>query len=43
MVPIKEMTDILRVVKVQSGLKPNQWVRLKRGSTKSVILEYNNF
>lgn len=31
MVPIKEMTDVLRVVKVQTGLRPKQWVRLKRG------------
>jgi hypothetical protein len=31
MVPIKEMTDVLKVVKEQSGLKPKQWVRLKRG------------
>lgn len=32
MVPIKEMTDVLKVVKVQTGLKPKQWVRLKRGA-----------
>lgn len=32
MVPIKEMTDVLKVVKVQTGLKSKQWVRLKRGN-----------
>lgn len=32
MVPIKEMTDILRVSKTQIGLRPKQWVRLKRGN-----------
>lgn len=32
MVPIKEMTDILRVSKSQTGLRPKQWVRLKRGN-----------
>lgn len=31
MVPIKEMTDVLKVVKVQTGLRSKQWVRLKRG------------
>ena len=31
MVPIKEMTDVLRVVKEQAGLKSKQWVRIKRG------------
>lgn len=31
MVPIKEMTDVLKVVKEQAGLKPKQWVRIKRG------------
>jgi len=31
MVPIKEMTDVLKVVKVQTGLKSKQWVRLKKG------------
>ena len=27
MVPIKEMTDVMRVVKEQAGLKSKQWVR----------------
>ncbi|KAG5317531.1 SPT5H factor, partial [Pseudoatta argentina] len=31
MVPIKEMTEVLRVVKEQTHLKPKQWVRVKRG------------
>ncbi|XP_050095989.1 transcription elongation factor SPT5 [Anopheles aquasalis] len=39
MVPIKEMTDILKVVKEQSGLKPKQWVRLKRGIYKDDIAQ----
>lgn len=38
MVPIKEMTDVLRVVKEQAGLKPKQWVRLKRGEILSFAL-----
>jgi len=39
MVPIKEMTDVLRVVKEQTGLKPKQWVRLKRGVFKDDIAQ----
>ncbi|XP_073975889.1 transcription elongation factor subunit Spt5 [Rhodnius prolixus] len=39
MVPIKEMTDVLRVVKVQTGLRPKQWVRLKRGIYKDDIAQ----
>ncbi|XP_058819895.1 transcription elongation factor SPT5 [Topomyia yanbarensis] len=39
MVPIKEMTDILKVVKEQTGLKPKQWVRLKRGIYKDDIAQ----
>ncbi|KAL1117370.1 hypothetical protein AAG570_004696, partial [Ranatra chinensis] len=39
MVPIKEMTDVLRVVKVQTGLRPKQWVRLKRGVYKDDIAQ----
>lgn len=39
MVPIKEMTDVLRVVKEQSGLKPRQWVRLKRGVFKDDLAQ----
>ncbi|XP_074659963.1 transcription elongation factor SPT5-like isoform X2 [Tubulanus polymorphus] len=31
MVPIKEMTDVLRVVREKAELKPKAWVRLKRG------------
>lgn len=39
MVPIKEMTDVLRVVKEQSGLKKKQWVRLKRGQYKDDLAQ----
>lgn len=39
MVPIKEMTDVLRVVREQSGLKAKQWVRLKRGIFKDDIAQ----
>lgn len=31
MVPIREMTDVLKVVKETANLKPKTWVRLKRG------------
>ena len=34
MVPIKEMTDVLKVIKETAYLKPKQWVRLKRGVFK---------
>ena len=39
MVPFKEMTDVLRVVKEQIGLKPKQWVRLKRGLFKDDLAQ----
>lgn len=39
MVPIKEMTDVLRVVKEQVGLKARQWVRLKRGLYKDDLAQ----
>lgn len=39
MVPIKEMTDVLRVVKEQIGLKPKQWVRLKRSIYRDDIAQ----
>ncbi|KAG8235706.1 hypothetical protein J437_LFUL016324 [Ladona fulva] len=39
MVAIKEMTDVLRVVKEKTGLKPKQWVRLKRGVYKDDIAQ----
>ncbi|XP_055858947.1 transcription elongation factor SPT5 [Episyrphus balteatus] len=39
MVPIKEMTDVLKVVKEQVGLKVKQWVRLKRGLYKDDIAQ----
>uniref|UniRef100_UPI0038D25B2E Transcription elongation factor SPT5 n=1 Tax=Homo sapiens TaxID=9606 RepID=UPI0038D25B2E len=37
MVPIKEMTDVLKVVK--ANLKPKSWVRLKRGIYKDDIAQ----
>lgn len=39
MVPIKEMTDVLKVVKEQTGLKSKQWVRLKRSQYKDDIAQ----
>ena len=39
MVPIKEMTDVLRVVKEQSGLKKGQWIRIKRGLYKDDLAQ----
>jgi transcription elongation factor SPT5 len=39
MVPIKEMTDVLRVVKEQTGLRPKQWVRVKRGLFKDDLAQ----
>ena len=39
MVPFKEMTDVLRVVKEQIGLKPKQWVRLKKGLYKDDLAQ----
>lgn len=39
MVPITEMTDVLRVTKEQTGLKPKQWVRLKRGIYKDDLAQ----
>lgn len=43
MVPIKEMTDVLRVVKEQTGLKSKQWVRLRRGLYKDDIAQVDYF
>uniref|UniRef100_A0A670YU81 Transcription elongation factor SPT5 n=1 Tax=Pseudonaja textilis TaxID=8673 RepID=A0A670YU81_PSETE len=39
MVPIKEMTDVLKVVKEMTNLKPKSWVRLKRGIYKNDIAQ----
>ncbi len=39
MVPIKEMTDVMRVVKEQAGLKAKQWVRCKRGVFKDDLAQ----
>ena len=39
MVPIKEMTDVLKVVKETANLKPQMWVRLKRGIYKDDLAQ----
>ena len=39
MVPIKEMTDVLKVVKEVIAVKPRQWVRLKRGIYKDDLAQ----
>ncbi|KAK3101764.1 hypothetical protein FSP39_006184 [Pinctada imbricata] len=39
MVPIKEMTDVLRVVKEVATLKAKAWVRLKRGLYKDDLAQ----
>ncbi|XP_044014495.1 transcription elongation factor SPT5-like [Aphidius gifuensis] len=39
MVPIKEMTDIMKVLKLNVTLKRNQWVRIKRGIYKDDIAQ----
>ncbi|TSN39346.1 Transcription elongation factor SPT5 [Bagarius yarrelli] len=43
MVPIKEMTDVLKVVKEVTNLKPKSWVRLKRGLYKDDIAQKDWF
>ncbi|CAL1541166.1 unnamed protein product [Lymnaea stagnalis] len=39
MVPIREMTDVLKVVKETASLKPKAWVRLKRGIFKDDLAQ----
>ena len=39
MIPIKEMTDVLRVTKDQAVIKPKQWVRLRRGIFKDDLAQ----
>ncbi len=39
MVPIKEMTDVLRVVKDTTALKRGSWVRVKRSIYKDDIAQ----
>ena len=41
MVPIREMTDVMRVVKEVVSVKPRQWVRLKRGIYKDDLAQVN--
>lgn len=43
MVPIKEMTDVLKVVKEVTNLKPKSWVRLKRGLYKDDIAQVSSW
>ena len=39
MVPIKEMTDVMRVVKEKVRLKEGTWVRMKRGVFKDDLAQ----
>ena len=39
MVPIKEMTDVMRVVKDTTGIKRGSWVRIKRSLYKDDIAQ----
>lgn len=39
MVPIKEMTDVMRVVKEKVRLKEGMWVRMKRGIFKDDLAQ----
>ena len=39
MVPINEMTDVLKVIRKAVELKPKQWVRVKRGLYKNDIAQ----
>ncbi|XP_055342396.1 transcription elongation factor SPT5-like [Paramacrobiotus metropolitanus] len=39
MVPIREMTDVLKVVKTTARLKNKQWVRVKRGLYKDDLAQ----
>ena len=39
MVPIREMTDVMKIVKEQASLKSKQWVRLKRGLYKDDLAQ----
>lgn len=39
MVPIREMTDVMKVVKEVVSVKPRQWVRLKRGIYKDDLAQ----
>ena len=39
MISLKEMTDVLKVTKEQTVLRPKQWVRLKRGIYKDDLAQ----
>jgi len=43
MVPIKEMTDVMKVVKEVVSIKPKQWVRLKRGIYKDDLAQVRSY
>ncbi|XP_066991962.2 transcription elongation factor SPT5-like [Anabrus simplex] len=43
LVPIEEMTDVLRVVKQQPVLEPRQWVRVRKGLYKDDIAQVISF
>ena len=43
MVPIKEMTDVMKIVKESAQLKPRSWVRLKRGVFKDDLGQVSHF
>ena len=43
MVPIREMTDVMRVVKDTSGVKRGSWVRIKRGIFKDDVAQVSTY
>lgn len=43
MVPINEMTDVLRVVRDTAILKRNSWVRIKRGMYRDDIAQVHMY
>ena len=43
MVPIREMTDVMRVVKDSTALKRGSWVRIKRSMYKDDIAQVSLF
>ena len=42
MVPIREMTDVLRVFKDRAALKRGSWVRIKRGMYRDDIAQVHD-
>ena len=43
MVPIKEMVDVLKVVREVSGIKRGSWLRIKRGVFKDDIARVSEY